>query len=375
MKEFSINRRTLLKAGASTAVVLAAPAIISSRALASSGEVRLLTYAGFNQQPILDQFEKETGIKVRLIGVTENDEMFAKAKLGIGTSEAADVAEPASTNLPLWYGNELLQPLDPAKLEIANISPAMPGAKEGDSGYIDGKLLYSSVLWGGEGMGYAEDVEGRGYGEATLADIFDPQFEGQVTLRAHSSLAAMGRLLDAQGKLPHPFIQSYKDEAVMRANWDIILAEAVKHKSNVAQFWTNDNEGVAAFTTNGCRVGLIWESMGRSLVDQGVRYIAPKEGAFGWNQGFVLLKGSPNPTGAHEFIKWVSRPANCAQWAGANSGLPSSNGAMDLLDDKSKAFTVASYPGDAVSKIWWWPPQDPWFIKLRGEYADKWRAA
>ncbi|MDG4886831.1 extracellular solute-binding protein [Mesorhizobium sp. WSM4887] len=374
MSEFRLDRRAVLKTGLASAAFLAAPAIISSKALASSGEVKLISYA-MNQQPILDAFEKETGIKVKLSAITNDDEMFSQVKLGAGTAEAADLCEPASTNIPLWYGNGFLQAFDPSKLAVGNITSGMPGTKEGDAGYQEGKLVYSSTLWGGEGMGYASDVQGHTFGEASLADILDPAFVGQVTVRAHSALAAIGRILEAQGKLPKPFLDSYKDEAVMRANYDVIIAEAIKHKPNIAQFWTNDNEGNAAFTANGCRVGLIWESMGRVLADQGVRYIAPKEGVFGWNQGFVLLKGAPNVEAAHAFVKYISQPENSAKWAAANQGLPSVKGAVDLMDDKSKAFTAAAYPGDAISKVWWWPPQDPWFIKLRGEYADKWRAA
>ena len=161
----------------------------------------------------------------------------------------------------------------------------------------------------------------------------------------------------------------------MRANYDVILAEAINRKSNIAQFWSNDNEGVAAFTANGCRAGLIWESIGRVLADSGVRFVAPKEGVFGWNQGFILLKGAPNAEAAHELAKFISKPEITAKWAAAQQGLPSTQGAIDLMDEKSRAFTAKAYPGEAISKIWWWPPQASWFIKLRGEYADKWRAA
>ncbi|MDI6029292.1 extracellular solute-binding protein [Corticibacterium sp. UT-5YL-CI-8] len=375
MMNLRMDRRGLLKAGLSTTAILAAPAIISSKALASSGELRLLSFAGMNTGPVLDQFTKDTGIKATLVAISENDDMFAQAKLMRGTPEECDLAEPASTTLPLWYDNELLKPMDPTKLSIGNVTPGMPGTKEGDSGYIDGNLLYASVLWGGEGMGYAKDVKGHGYGEASLADAFNPEFVGQVTVRGHSALAALGRVLDGQGKLPHPFIESYKDETKMRANFDIILAEAIKAKPNIAQFWTNDNDGTAAFTANGARVGIIWESIGRRLASEGVRYVAPKEGTFGWNQGFVMLKGGKNTEQAYEFIKYMSTPQHSMKWAVANVGLPSAVGAMELLDEESKKFTAAAYPGDAVANIWWWPPQDPWFIKLRSEYADKWRSA
>jgi spermidine/putrescine transport system substrate-binding protein len=50
-------------------------------------------------------------------------------------------------------------------------------------------------------------------------------------------------------------------------------------------------------------------------------------------------------------------------------------GGPDLASDAVKSFYNAAYPGDALSKLWWWPAQPGWFIKLRGEYADKWKAA
>lgn len=369
------TRRAVLKAGLSSAAILAAPAIISSKALASSGQLRFLSWSGMATGPVLEQFEKDTGIKVIFTGAADGDDIFAQAKLAHGSAEGFDLAEPASTTLPTWYTNELIEPLDPSKLAIDKIAVGMPGTKEGDSGYVDGKLLYSSSLWGGEGMGYASDVEGHAYGEASLADAFDPEFPGQVTVRAHSALAALGRVLEAQGKLPHPFLKSYSDEAVMRANYDVILTEAIKSKGTIGQFWTNDNEGKGAFTANGCRVGIIWESIGRALADENVRYVAPKEGVFGWNQGFVMVKGAQNQDAAYEFLRYMSEPANSAKWGAANSGLPSAKGAAELMDEKTRAFTAAAYPDDAISKIWWWPPQEAWFIKLRGEYADKWRSA
>ena len=89
--------------------------------------------------------------------------------------------------------------------------------------------------------------------------LFDDKYVGKVTVRAHSSLAAMGRVLDAAGKLPKPFLDSYKDEATMKAVWDVVLAEAIKHKKNIAAFWGGENEAQAAFKANGAEIGLTWE--------------------------------------------------------------------------------------------------------------------
>lgn len=48
---------------------------------------------------------------------------------------------------------------------------------------------------------------------------------------------------------------SFKDEATMRTNYDAILAEAIKNKGNIAQFWSNENEAQDAFRANGVTIG------------------------------------------------------------------------------------------------------------------------
>ncbi len=69
-----------------------------------------------------------------------------------------------------------------------------------------------------------------------------------------------------------------------------------------------ENEAQAGFRTNGAMIGLNWDSTGYNLRKDGFGYIAPKEGAFAWNQGFVLMANAKNVEQAHEFAKWVATP-------------------------------------------------------------------
>jgi spermidine/putrescine transport system substrate-binding protein len=195
-------------------------------------------------------------------------------------------------------------------------------------------------------------------------------------VRAHSSLAAMGRWLDSTGKLPKPWLEGYKNEDTMKQLWDIARAEATKHKKNIVQFWNGENDAQAAFRTNGCTLGLTWDSTGYNLgKDLPIAYISPKEGAFGWQQGFFLMKNAKNVDQGHEWAKYISSKKGSAQWATAFSANPIGKGGIELMDPAVTKFYNAAYPGDALSKLWWWPSQPAWFIKLRGEYADKWKAA
>ena len=90
----------------------------------------------------------------------------------------------------------------------------------------------------------------------------------------------------------------------------------------------------------------------------------------------MLLKNAKNVEQAHEFAKFIGH----ARGLGACTPRPSAptrsaKGAIDLADPKVTAFYKAAYPGDALSKLWWWPTQTSEFLTLRNEYADKFQAA
>jgi spermidine/putrescine transport system substrate-binding protein len=194
-------------------------------------------------------------------------------------------------------------------------------------------------------------------------------------LRPHSALAAMGRYLDAQGKLPRPWLDAYKDEAAMVELWDIALAEAIKSKGNIVQWWSGENEAQAGFRLNGATIGLNWDSTGFNLAKDGFVTTVPSEGAFAWNQGFALMANATNVDQAHELAKWVATPDGSALWATAFSANPVATGATEKMGPEVAAFYAAAFQGDALQRLWWWPAQEAWFIAKRGEYADKFKAA
>lgn len=372
----TINRRTLLKASALGLGAVAAPAIISRSALASSGELNFMGWSGYPDLAgkVFPAFTKATGIKINFTEQASQDDMMAQAKLSSATG-TYDLTEPTVERVGAWNSNGLVQAWDTSKLAMDNYLGGLADGAAGEMAQIDGKRFFVPSNWGTEALTYNQKDFPTEYGKASLGDLWDDKLAGKVTMRAHSSLAAMGRWLDSQGKLPKPFIDSYKDEATMKELWDIVLAECVKHKANVAQFWSGENEANAAFKTNGAVLGLTWDSTGYNLRKEGYGFIAPKEGAFGWNQGFVLLTNAKNVEQAHELAKYVSTAEGASGWASAFSSNPVGKGGIELMNPEVSAFYKSAYPGDALSKLWWWPPQAAWFLKLRGEYADKWKAA
>jgi spermidine/putrescine transport system substrate-binding protein len=373
-KELLMNRRSVLKGSALMLGALAAPAIISKKALASSGELNFTGWAGYPgmTEKVVPAFEAATGIKVNFKEMPSQDDMFSEAKAMISTG-GMDIYEPTVDRVAAWNSNGLVQGWDTAKLALDNYLPGMADGSIGERSTIDGQRMIVLSVWGTEAL--VVDKDNATLGEpASLGALFDPA--NQVVLRPHSALAAMGRWLDATGKLPRPWMDSYTDMAAMTELWDIALAEAIKAKANVVQWWSGENEAQAGFLANGATVGLCWDSTGLNMGKQGnYGYVAPAEGAFAWNQGLILMKNAANVEQAHEFAKWVSTAEGSSLWATAFGANPVGKGGPELMDAEVSAFYNSTFNDAALANLWWWPDQSAEFLAKRAEYADKYKAA
>ena len=368
-----LNRRRFLKTSAVGAGLLAAPAIISSKALASSGELNFTGWAGYPlfTEKVFPAFEAATGIKMNFKELPDQDTMFAEAKVALEAG-GIDMIEPTIDRWGGWNSNGLLGAWDPAKLAMDNYLPGLADGAAGTRSRAGDALMYIPSVWGTESI-VANMADAKLSDPVSLGDLFNP--ENPAVLRPHSALAAMGRWLDAQGKLPRPWMDGYTDMAAMTELWDIALAEAIKLKGNVVQWWSGENEANAGFTANGATIGLCWDSTGFNLRNDGFKYVAPVEGAFAWHQGFVLMKNAVNVDQAHEFAKWISTGEGSALWASAFSSNPVGKGSDKFMDPEVAAYYNGTFNDEALNKLWWWPDQSAEFIAKRTEYADKYKAA
>ena len=372
-RETAVTRRSFLKTSAVGVTVLAAPAIISSKALASSGELNFTGWAGYPAlaEKVFPAFTAATGIKVNFTEQPEQDTMLAQAKVALQAG-GIDMIEPTIDSVGAWASNGLLGAWDESKLAMSNYLPGLADGAAGVRSRVDGKLVYVPSNWGTEALVYNKKTAVLGE-PASLTALFDPA--NKVVVRPKSILTAMGRVLDAQGKLPFPWLEGYTDMAKMATLWDIALAEAVKAKGNVVQFWSGENEANAGFVANGASVGLNWDSTGYNLRNDGYGYAAPVEGAFAWHQGFTLMSNAVNVDQAHELAKWVSTPEGAAGWASAFSSNPVGKGGIDLMSPDVATFYNSAFDDAKLAALWWWPDASAEFIAKRGEYSEKYKAS
>ena len=80
-----------------------------------------------------------------------------------------------------------------------------------------------------------------------------------------------------------------------------------------------------------------------------LRLLAPKEGAFAWNQGYMLLANAKNVDQAHEFAKL----STARRLGAAGRGVPanrSAKGGIDLAEPEGDEFYKARLSGRRVAE-------------------------
>jgi spermidine/putrescine transport system substrate-binding protein len=369
------SRRSILKGASAAGAVAATGPWIVRDALSSSGEVRIMSWAGYDFAKIKAGFEKKTGIKLVITDFPDQDKMVAQMKAAGG--EGFDLAEPTSDRVPQWLEQGFIQPLDEKRAGLEGVKEAFLGGDAARDGMKDGKRYASPTVWGTEALAFDKKAAPLEYGKASFADLWRPEFAGKVTVRPHSALVGIGLSLDAEGKLPHKMRESFTDEAKMAANYDAIMKRALEVRKNVAQFWSDENSAQGAFRTNGCVIGQNWDTSASAMIKEGlpVGYIAPKEGALAWLQNFVVPAKAKNLEQAYAWLTWFNSPEGSALWAEAFGANPVAKGAEERMPAAGKSFLAAAYPGDALEKLWWWPAQPTWFVSKRNEYADRFKSA
>ncbi|MCB2099361.1 MAG: extracellular solute-binding protein [Rhodobacterales bacterium] len=369
----AFNRRVLLTRAAAVGTVAAVGPWYVKDAFSSSGEINCIVWTNYLTEDFLKGFTKSTGIKVNVTPLGSNEELINKMKATKG--RGFDMITPTLNRKGQWIDLKLTQPWDLNKIpNLANVEPAFVGASQAWT--WDGGQHHLPHIWGTEAMSWRTDLWQTEYGKLSLGDLWIPEMKGKIQGRPHSLMAGIGRYLAGIGKLP-PFEEAYKNEESMRKIWDGITKFAVEHKPWVKQFWNDHDTQKVGFMQNGVVLGQTWDGPAIELMKDGkpIQYMAPKEGAFAWLDGMSMPIGATNKEQTYELINavyTVESAADSAIKTGYNGVV---KGYANHLDEKSKHAFNTAYPGDALSKLWWWPDEPTWYASVRAEYRDKFVAA
>lgn len=106
-----------------------------------------------------------------------------------------------------------------------------------------------------------------------------------------------------------------------------------------------------------------------------MQFQAPKEGAIAWLDGWAMPAAAQNVDQAYAWLDYLYRPETAAKLADGAAGNPVVLGADALMSPVSKKLLDAAYPGDALDRLWWRPPEPAWYRRNLDDYARMLRSA
>lgn len=370
------TRRTLLAATAAAGGAAASGPWIVRDALSSSGELNILHWADELPDPIIPNFEKKTGIKVNSTPFSQNEEQINKLQATAG--EGFDLCQPTRDRAPQFQELGVLAPFDTNKLEnLGNLLPAMIEGSRSVWTWKDG-LYHLPHCWGSEAISWRTDLTTLEYETLSYGTLWEDQYRGKVQGRPHSLLLGIGLWMDKTGQVKsNRMLDTYKDPDSMRRVYDKILSFAISKKAWIRQFWDSADNTKSGLMENGVVIGQTWDGPAISLRKQGkpVGYMAPREGAIAWLDGWSIMRASRNAAQAYAWLDYLMTPEVSAMVAEGSGYNPVVKGADALLSAVAKKIFQEAYPGPALEGLWHRPPEPSWFAELRTQYADKYKSA
>jgi len=106
-----------------------------------------------------------------------------------------------------------------------------------------------------------------------------------------------------------------------------------------------------------------------------VTFVAPKSGALGWIDTFVLPRKTKAEEAAYKWINFVMQPKIAAMVTASAGNFTASKGADGFAEASMKARFQDSFPTAAIDNIKWYPPVPAGLEDIEGKTLDRIKAA
>lgn len=346
--------------------VFALVCLFSLVGIAQAETLSLLTWKGYAPQPLVEKFEKETGIKVE-VTYSNNEEMIAKLRATRGAG--FDLAQPSQDRISsVQEKYKIYQPLDYGKIDAALFIPSMLDAVKKNT-LVGGKSYAVPFCWGTSGLIVNSD---KAAGADSWKALLDPQYEGRISYRLkRPTLIAMGFALGYD-----PF-SLYSNPKAYKGMLDTIADTLILAKPLVKNYWANGDALLESMRSEEVYVAMAWDAGGWKLNadNKAIDFVAPKEGALGWIDTFAIPSKAKNTDAAYKWINFMLKPENSGYFTTTEKYATASAGANAFIAAEVRANFERSFPQEAIDNIKWYPPVPAKLESMEGKVLDKIKAA
>ncbi|MCC0040397.1 MAG: polyamine ABC transporter substrate-binding protein [Brucellaceae bacterium] len=333
-----------------------AAAILSYGASAQERVVNVYNWSDYIDESILEDFTKETGIKV-VYDVFDSNEILEAKLLAGGTGY--DVVVPTASFMARQIQVGVFQKLDKSKLP--NLSNMWDVITERTAKYDPGNEYSINYMWGTTGIGYNVNKVQEILGTDTI-DSWDVVFKPEELAKFADCGVYM---LDAPAEMIPAALHYLGLDPNTTDTGELAQAEELllSIRPHIRKF--HSSEYIDALANGDICLAVGWsgdvfQARDRAdAADQGVAvgYSIPKEGAQMWFDQMAIPADAPHQAEALEFLNFIMKPdvaAKASNFVYYANGNKASQAMLieDVIDDPAvypdeetlaKLFTVVAW--------------------------------
>lgn len=320
--------------------------------------VNVFNWSDYIDSSIIDDFTKETGIKVVYDTFDSNEILETKLLAG---GSGYDVVVPSGNFLARQIQAGVFQKLDKSKLP--NLSNMWDVISERTSKYDPGNEYSTNYMWGTVGIGYNIKKVQAALGTDKI-DSWDVFFNPESLAKLKDCGVYV---LDSPADMIPAALKYLGLDPNSTSADDIAKAEEVmlKIRPSIRKFHSSEYINALANGDICLAVGFsgdVFQARNRAQeAKQGVEigYSVPKEGAQIWFDQMAIPADAPHVAEAHEFINYMMKPEVIAK--SSNFVLyANGNKASQQFVDKAILDDPAIYPdAETLKKLYTVQPYDP----------------
>lgn len=295
---------------------------------ALSGTLNFTTWPSYFAQENLDNFTKNTGVKINVTVFGSNEEMLAKMQAG---STGWDVFVPTNYAISTYKDLDLIQPLDLSKLP--NYDASTQEQRFTAEGIIDGKVYAVPKDWGTTGFGYnSKFMSQKPTTWKEFWDLTRGELSGRVMVHDYQ-LTTIGNALKYFG---YSFNSVDPKEL---ADAEKLLIECKPHLFGI------NSDYKPSIIAGDATMTICWGGDAVQLQRDMPEfvYVLAKEGGEIWSDFYAIPKDAPNLEAAYAFIDYILTPEINAVEVQAH-GYPSPDSRTNKLVPKEMLENPVIYP-------------------------------
>ncbi|PPC86360.1 MAG: spermidine/putrescine ABC transporter substrate-binding protein PotF [Hyphomicrobium sp.] len=339
-------------------VLAVAALVFAPHAMAQEKEVRVFNWSDYIDPEVLEDFTKETGIKV-VYDVFDSNEVLETKLLAGGSGY--DIVVPTGAFLSRQIEAKVFQKLDKSKLP--NLVNAWPEVQSRVEVYDPGNAYSINYMWGTTGPGYNEAKIKERMADAPVNSwdlVFKPEIAAKFKDCGIHMLDAPDDLIPAALNYLGLDPNTEKPEEIQKAA-DLLTSV----RPNVQKFHSSEFINALANGDICIAVGYSGDILqARDRADEAknghvIKYSLPKEGAQMWFDQMAIPADAKNVEEAHVFLNYLLKPeviAKASNFANyANGNLASQQFITDEIKNDPSIFPDA----DTLKRLYVKKAYDP----------------